>query len=371
MDDVTAATEQPTVITGEVLEKDPGIVFAKRDGIAALVAFVGEQVKAHVPDITTKAGRDAIASLAYKVARTKTLIDNTGKALTEDARKSIDRVNDMRRDAKEKLEALQAEARRPLDEWEAKEEKRHNVIRDTRQRLSECRSIPFGTSSQKIAAVMESVNSLAFDPDTFREEMEAIENEKHNTLVALKVAYDTAVKDEDDKRELARLKQQETERLAREAEVERQRQVEAARVAEEARIREEEAEKVRQQEREAAAAKEREAQAERDRIEAARVEAERAKERQRQEELDAAAERTRVAEAEAQRLRDVAAADERERQRIKNEEETRRRNMEYRAGVIERTKADIMNVSGISAAKAELIAQAIAAGSISNVEMKF
>lgn len=310
--DTPTAAQEPTVITGEVLEKEPRIVFQRRDGIAALVRFVEDQVNAHTPDVTTKAGRDAIASLAYKVARTKTLIDNTGKAITEDARKVVDSVNELRRDVKEKLEALQAKARKPLDEWEAAEDRRLTIIRDTKQRLSECRTIPMGATTAKLAAVLESVRTLAFDPNIFQDNMEEMEADKAATLAALETAHATAVKAEEDARELAKLRAENEARIAREKEAERVRLAEEARLKEEARIREEAAEKARQEEREHQAAKERADQAERDRVASERLEEERAKERQRQAELDAANERARAAAAEAQRLRDVADAEARE-----------------------------------------------------------
>jgi colicin import membrane protein len=46
-------------------------------------------------DVTTEKGRKAIASMAYKVARTKTAIDEAGKKLNEEARARINAVDEI------------------------------------------------------------------------------------------------------------------------------------------------------------------------------------------------------------------------------------------------------------------------------------
>lgn len=57
-------------------------LFTKEGGIDPIIARIEAEVRSHVPDVTTKRGRDAIASLAYKVARSKTTLDEAGKSLT-------------------------------------------------------------------------------------------------------------------------------------------------------------------------------------------------------------------------------------------------------------------------------------------------
>ena len=76
-----------------------------------------------MPDVTTKKGRDAIASMAHKVARSKTYIDNAGKDLVAELKALPKQIDESRRVVRERLDALKDEVRRPLTEWEAEQER--------------------------------------------------------------------------------------------------------------------------------------------------------------------------------------------------------------------------------------------------------
>ena len=54
-------------------------LFKTENGLDPLIERIAAEVRAHVPDLTTAKGRDAIKSLAYKVARSKTMLDDAGK----------------------------------------------------------------------------------------------------------------------------------------------------------------------------------------------------------------------------------------------------------------------------------------------------
>lgn len=87
-------------------------------GIDAALRKIADDARAVVVDISTPQGRKDCASLAYKIARSKTLIDETGKSLGEEARKKIDAINADRKKAREFLESLKDEVRKPLTDWE-------------------------------------------------------------------------------------------------------------------------------------------------------------------------------------------------------------------------------------------------------------
>ncbi|STR94742.1 Uncharacterised protein [Hafnia alvei] len=76
-----------------------------------------------MPDLSTKKGRDAIASMAHKVARSKTYIDNAGKDLVAELKALPKQIDESRRLVRERLDALKDEVRRPLTEWEAEQER--------------------------------------------------------------------------------------------------------------------------------------------------------------------------------------------------------------------------------------------------------
>lgn len=86
-----------------------------------LLAKIRAEVVTVVPDVLTAAGRKEIASRAYKVARSKTTIDDAGKTLVEDQKNQIKVVDARRKHARDYLDALRDEVRKPLDDWEAEQ----------------------------------------------------------------------------------------------------------------------------------------------------------------------------------------------------------------------------------------------------------
>lgn len=66
----------------QVLEQNVIVAaFAKRGGTDELYERIAQEVRSHVPDVSTKKGRDAIGSLALKISKSKTLIEKCGKEL--------------------------------------------------------------------------------------------------------------------------------------------------------------------------------------------------------------------------------------------------------------------------------------------------
>lgn len=118
---------------------DLAVMFCAEKGLDPLIARIAEEVRSHAPDVSTKRGRDAIAALAYKVARSKTALDDAGKSLNEEARTQINAVDAARRTLREQLDALKAEARAPLDAWEAAETARVDAIKDGLARFDDGR----------------------------------------------------------------------------------------------------------------------------------------------------------------------------------------------------------------------------------------
>jgi hypothetical protein len=117
-------------------QTDLAVMFRKENGLDPIVARIAEEVRSHVPDLTTAKGRDAIKSLAFKVARSKTALDDAGKKLNEDARAQINIVDAARRKIRDQLDALRDEARKPLDDWEAAEKERVDTLTARLHRLA-------------------------------------------------------------------------------------------------------------------------------------------------------------------------------------------------------------------------------------------
>jgi len=322
-----------------------------------------KKVKEHVPDVSTKTGRDAIASLAYKVARTKTTLDNQGKGLTDEWRKNTAKVNATRNVMKDRLEALQEQVRKPLTDWEDKEAdriKKHEAALETLMRFT---AVGLGHTSLDLTEMLEAVNATPVD--------EQWEEFHSRAFVTKQLAVDnltkllaSAEKQEADARELEQLRaaaaereqldaeklaaenaaKEEAERVEREKRADEARKIEAARIAEEAR---EQAAKEAQARIDAAEqlAKDAEARAQRE-IEEAKAAAERQSE----------AERTRIAN-------ENAAA----------EAEQARRNAdeEHRRTINKTILTELVTCSGITSEQAQKIVIHLVKGLVPNVTLKY
>lgn len=107
-----------------VIEKKNAMaVFTNNDQLDPLIEAIEKEARSLVPDVTTKKGHDAIASMAHKVARSKTYIDNAGKDLVAELKALPKQIDESRRVVRERLDALKDEVRRPLTEWEAEQER--------------------------------------------------------------------------------------------------------------------------------------------------------------------------------------------------------------------------------------------------------
>ncbi|MBA8306276.1 hypothetical protein HVX57_10255 [Klebsiella michiganensis] len=301
-----------------VIEKKNAMaVFTNNDQLDPLIELIEKEARSLVPDVTTKKGRDAIASMAHKVARSKTYIDNAGKDLVAELKALPKQIDESRRVVRERLDALKDEVRRPLTEWEAEQER------------------------IKAEEAMNAMHAEALEMNIkFDQELAAKFEADHEMALLM---------DKDIDRERAdKAAEAERQRIAREEEIARQAEEKAKREAAEKAQREIDAAAAR--EREAILAKER---AERERIEAqqrAELEQREAAERAEREKQAAVEAERRKAQEEADRIR--REAEQREQARLaeekrKADEQARREaDVKHRKAVgVEVVKALMANTS--------------------------
>ncbi len=123
----TTETIEPTDLI-KIDEIDPTELFTAKDDagallVAGLIARIEDAVKKHVPDVSTDAGRKAIASLARKVSSAKVLVDNLGKDRVAELKAMPARIDAGRKVWRDSMDALRDETRQPLTEWEAEQER--------------------------------------------------------------------------------------------------------------------------------------------------------------------------------------------------------------------------------------------------------
>jgi len=96
-------------------------VFTKRELITPLLDKIEHVATQEVFDASTDKGRKAIASMAYRVAQSKTYIESHGKELAAELKELPKLVDSNRKYAKDFLDALRDRIRKPLDDWEAEQ----------------------------------------------------------------------------------------------------------------------------------------------------------------------------------------------------------------------------------------------------------
>jgi len=96
-------------------------LFSDQKSIQAMLDEIKTQATDFEPDVSTPDGRKEIAAQAYKVSRSKTVIDQAGKELTAEWAKKKKVVDAGRRLARDYCDNLRDEIRQPLTDYETEE----------------------------------------------------------------------------------------------------------------------------------------------------------------------------------------------------------------------------------------------------------
>lgn len=314
-----------------VIEKKNAMaVFTNNDQLDPLIEAIEKEARSLVPDVTTKKGRDAIASMAHKVARSKTYIDNAGKDLVAELKALPKQIDESRRVVRERLDALKDEVRRPLTEWEAEQER------------------------IKAEEAMNALHAeaLAMNEDFDRQLAARIESD-HEMALLMNDAFDREQAD--------KAAEAERQRIAHEEEIKRLAAAAAAR----------EVEQRAQREREEAAHREAVLKAQAEQAERDRIAAEQKAEADKQAAIEA---ERRKAQEEADRIR--REAEQREQSRLaeekrKAEEESRRAaDVEHRRGINTAAVQALIN-QGIPHEWAKACIIAVALGKVPATTIKY
>ena len=329
-------------------QNEIAIAFNVENGIQSIINNirnqVDEKINGVVWDFSKKKDRDLVASLAHKVARSKTAIDAEGKKLKEQYTVITNKIDAERKLARDMLDIERDRIRQPLTDWENAEKERKAKLEND---ISEIKRIAIAASEYDSTFTRNAISDLESRviDSSFEEYEQEAKLAKLETLEVLRTALASREKYEAEQAELERLRQAEQARLQREHE---------ERIA-----------------REAAEKATREAE-EKARFEAERVQREKAESEQREARLKA--------EKEAAELRAVQAA-ENERKRIEAEqvakaeaarkaEEARLANVEHMRQINNDVLQALISV-GLSEDLAKAAIKAIAKNEIPHTSIKY
>lgn len=304
-----SATQQLIEID-HISDENAPVVYVQ-NGLKPFLQMIKDEVCGEVPDLTTRKGRERIASLAATVSKRKAAVEKPGRDYLRRIKELPKVIEAELREFVKDADALRDEVRRPLTEWQAAEDARVDRHNDAIARIKDVNTE--GMSASLIGAMIQDLESTEIGG-----EWEEFEEEAHRakaaSLTMLRAALAKQEQIEAEQAELAR------HRAGAEARAQREREEQIAREADE-RVRRE-AEAAAQAEREAvirreadakAAAERRELelklQAEQAERQAAQAEANRIAAEQRAEQERIAAEQRQAEAVERARLAEIARAD--------------------------------------------------------------
>tara|TARA_R110000851_G_C13025402_1_gene560576 strand:- start:42 stop:1001 length:960 start_codon:yes stop_codon:yes gene_type:complete len=163
----------------------------KTGGVQPLIDRVREEVAGEVPDTTNDKGRKRIASLAHKVAKSKTALDKAGKELADKLNAQLKPINSERKLARDELDKLRDEIRSPLTGWENEQqaiadnlaaEEAANLLAKKKDADQEIAILLDNEFNREAAAVLakQEADKIAYENQL---KAEAVELEKANALV--------------------------------------------------------------------------------------------------------------------------------------------------------------------------------------------
>lgn len=345
------------------------VLYGSDDEVSAVVERVREAAGSFVFDMTTAKGRAECASVAHRVARSKTYLDSMGKDFVSELKKKVGVVDARRKTIKDELDAIKNEVRRPLNEYEEREKarvKEHTDALEGAKRF--INSIPILNNIEAIdETAAHAARLLDRDYEEYQDQADKLKELLSSTVLQrrgeLKEAQRVAA---------------ENERLKKEAE-ERRRKEHEERVAREAREEAERAEReaVEKAERERREEEDRRIKAEQDKLEAERkaFEAEKQAEQEKRDAEAREVEAAKKAEAEKQAAAEKAIKQEQARREAEIAEEkrqaaARQADVDHRAK-INNAAVDALVSAGLTAEQGKMAVKAIASGQVANVTISY
>jgi len=373
-----SAKQQVITIDDISQENAPAIYVA--GGLKQFLEHAKAQATGEVPDLTTRKGRERIASLAAQVSKSKTAVEKPGREYLKRLKEMPKVIEAELREFVTSMDALRDETRQPLTDWEKAEDARVDAHNDGIQRIKNMAVFAEPPTAAQVQQAIADLERIEIGK-SWEEFLPEAAQAKDQALASLRGQLAQRQAYEAEQAELARLRREADERaeqdrirLAQEAAVEAERQ----RVAREQQAERDEAAKREQDLKDQAAAREREAenqrlqlqlQAEQAERQAAQAEANRIAAEQRAEQERAAAAQRAEQAAEKARLdeqrRQKEAADE-----ILRQEKLREADKAHKGAIYKAAKEAFM-ANGMSEDCARLAVKLVASGFIPAMSIQY
>lgn len=198
-----SATQQ--VLTIDDISADNAPTIFVEGGLARFVTAVKEEVGNEVPDLTTRKGRERIASLSATVSKRKASVEKPGRDYLRHIKALPKVVETELREFVAEMDALRDQVRKPLTDWQAAEDARVDRHNDGIARLKAMGEPDGIEDSGEIEALIVSLESQEIG-DTWEEFKPEALQARDTALRLLRPLLATVKQREAEQAELVRLR---------------------------------------------------------------------------------------------------------------------------------------------------------------------
>ena len=158
-----------------------------------------------LPDLKTRKGREAYASMAHQIAKSKNALEAVGKEISAKQKEIPKLIDAERKRVWDKLELWQKEVRKPLDDWLAAEDARVAKHNDGIQQIRDMATFGATPPASVVARVVADLEAIEINY-TWEEFLPEAAQVKDETLAKLRNLLAERTQYEAEQAELVRLR---------------------------------------------------------------------------------------------------------------------------------------------------------------------
>jgi hypothetical protein len=228
-----SAEQQLITIDNISVDNAPAIFVA--GGLSRFLESVKSEVCGEVPDLTTRKGRERIASLSALVSKRKKDVEKPGRDYLRHLKEMPKVVEVELKVFVDQMDALRDSTRKPLTDWEAADVARRDKHTDAVQSIVDMAVFAETPTAAHVAQVIANLELVALD-DSWEEFLPEAAQVKDKSLITLRSLLVDRTKVEADLAAIAKFNAEQAirDQQARDSEIARAAVAEAQRVAAEA-----------------------------------------------------------------------------------------------------------------------------------------
>jgi hypothetical protein len=178
-----SAKQQVITIDHISVENAPAVYV--QNGLKPFLQMIKDEVCGEVPDLSTRKGRDRIASLAATVGKRKVAVEKPGREYLRSIKELPKIIEAELREFVREADALRDEIRKPLTDWEAAETARKDRHVDAIQAMKDAVEVTGPLDAAQIQAAIDEMEARVID-DSWEEFLAEAAQVKDQCLLALR-----------------------------------------------------------------------------------------------------------------------------------------------------------------------------------------